>query len=206
MRAQPRQTQRQDNRRRFHRSRRDLTDGQHESRGTGHARRAIDDGRREGRARKNDRRDAGHQQRGNAEQDEDHHGRSLNRTPRPPPGLAAPGPISSRPAALSAAISFIRESTLPRTTSSLASMRWMVGTDRPDSSASLRWSIPRSARAARIWADEIMREASILRPRASFMISIILIMMSRAHILMFHTSSNRHALRRIHLMPELSMP
>ena len=30
------------------------------------------------------------------------------------------------------------ESTLPRITPSLASMRWMVGTERPDSSASSR--------------------------------------------------------------------
>ena len=38
----------------------------------------------------------------------------LSRTPRPPPVLAAPSPISSMPAASSAATSFISESTLPR--------------------------------------------------------------------------------------------
>ena len=56
----------------------------------------------------------------------------------------------------SAATSFINESTLPRITPSLASMRWMVGSDRPDNSASLRWSTPSSARAARSCAAVIM--------------------------------------------------
>ena len=49
----------------------------------------------------------------------------------------------------SPAINFIRESTFPRITPSLASMRWMVGTERPESSASWRWSTPSRARAAR---------------------------------------------------------
>src|SRR3546814_10153613 len=62
------------------------------------------------------------------------------RTPRPPPVLGALSLSSSMPAASSAPTSFIRESTLPRTTPSLASMRWLVGSDRPARSASLRWS------------------------------------------------------------------
>ena len=45
---------------------------------------------------------------------------------------------SSMPAVPSAATSFISESTLQRMTPSLASMRWMVGNDKPDNSASLR--------------------------------------------------------------------
>ena len=76
------------------------------------------------------------------------------------PGWRAPSPISSMPAASSAAISFISESTLPRMTPSLASMRWMVGTESPASSASCRWSMPSSARAARSCAAVIMSEPS----------------------------------------------
>jgi hypothetical protein len=53
------------------------------------------------------------------------------------------------PSASRAATSFISESTLPRITPSLASMRWMVGKDSPAASASLRWSMPRRAREAR---------------------------------------------------------
>ena len=48
---------------------------------------------------------------------------SLSRTPRPPVELGTPGLISSIPAFSSAETSFIRESTLPRMTPSLASMR-----------------------------------------------------------------------------------
>ena len=55
----------------------------------------------------------------------------LSRTPRPPPWLAALSAISSMPSASSAATSFISELTLPRITPSLASMRWMVGSDSP---------------------------------------------------------------------------
>ena len=51
--------------------------------------------------------------------------------------MAAPSPISSMPSAASASTSFISESTLPRTTPSLASMRWMVGSERPARCASL---------------------------------------------------------------------
>ena len=72
--------------------------------------------------------------------------------------LTAPSAISSIPAASSAPISFISESTLPRITPSLASMRWIVGTDRPDSSASPRWSMPSRARAARSCAAVITYE------------------------------------------------
>ena len=38
----------------------------------------------------------------------------------------------------------------------LDSMRWIVGTERPDNSASVLWSIPSNARAARIWAAVII--------------------------------------------------
>ena len=87
---------------------------------------------------------------------------AIRRTPRPPWLLAAPSAISSMPASCSAPTSFISESTLPRTTPSLASIRWMVGSDRPDSSASARWSIPSSARAARICAAVIMHRTRFM--------------------------------------------
>src|SRR5205814_14762 len=58
------------------------------------------------------------------------------RSPLPPPRLTAPSSIRSMPATFSAPTSFISESTLPRISPSLASIRWMVGTDRPESSAS----------------------------------------------------------------------
>ena len=87
---------------------------------------------------------------------------AVSLTPRPPPSLMAPSPSSSIPAASRADISFISESTLPRITPSLASMRWMVGTERPDRSASWRWSIPSRARAARNWAAVIMVQTSVI--------------------------------------------
>jgi hypothetical protein len=36
-------------------------------------------------------------------------------------------------------------------------MRWIVGKDNFDSSANLRWPIPSIARAARSWAEVIIR-------------------------------------------------
>ncbi|HMN62137.1 MAG TPA: FtsW/RodA/SpoVE family cell cycle protein, partial [Anaerolinea sp.] len=39
-------------------------------------------------------------------------------------------------------------------------MRWIVGSDTPDSSASRRWSIPSRARAARIWEPVITTSSS----------------------------------------------
>jgi hypothetical protein len=39
----------------------------------------------------------------------------------------------------------------------LASIRWIVGSETPASSASVLWSIPSNARAARIWNDVITR-------------------------------------------------
>ena len=86
----------------------------------------------------------------------------FSRTPRPPPALAAPSARSSTPAASSAAINFISESTLPLITPSLASMRWMVGKESPARSASRRWSIETSARAALSWAALIMSQPSYL--------------------------------------------
>ena len=65
--------------------------------------------------------------------------------PRPPPALAWPSPISSTPEAFSAPTSFISESTLPRITSSDASMRWMVGRERREVLASARWSMAASS-------------------------------------------------------------
>src|SRR5579862_3647248 len=47
----------------------------------------------------------------------------FSRTPRPPPWLIALSVMSSMPSASRAATSFISESTLPRMTPSLASMR-----------------------------------------------------------------------------------
>jgi hypothetical protein len=86
----------------------------------------------------------------------------VSRTPRPPCALAAPSAISSMPAFCSAPTSFISESTLPRTTPSLASMRWMVGRDRLDNSASVLWSIRSIARAARICEDVIIHQVWII--------------------------------------------
>jgi hypothetical protein len=37
----------------------------------------------------------------------------------------------------------------------LASIRWMVGSETPASSASVLWSMPSKARAALIWKDVI---------------------------------------------------
>src|SRR5688572_24655356 len=73
----------------------------------------------------------------------------FRRMPRPPPSLAAPSLISSMPRRSSAAISFISDSTFPRTTPSLASILWMVGRDKRAVLASARWSMPARARAAR---------------------------------------------------------
>src|SRR5579863_2806969 len=58
---------------------------------------------------------------------------SLRRTPRPPRSLSASSAMRTTPAASSAAISFMSESTVPRMTPSLASIRWMVGAERPES-------------------------------------------------------------------------
>ena len=61
----------------------------------------------------------------------------LRRTPRPPRSLAWFSPISSTPASSSAWMTFISVSTTPLTTPSLASMRWMVGSETPARSASV---------------------------------------------------------------------
>jgi hypothetical protein len=63
---------------------------------------------------------------------------SRSRTPRPPVALGACGLINSMPAFSSAETSFISESTFARITPSLASMRWIVGTERPANSAVCR--------------------------------------------------------------------
>src|ERR1700730_6323731 len=77
--------------------------------------------------------------RGAGKDDRQRHEAALfSRTPRPPLWLVVLSEMSSMPSASSAATSFISESTLPRITSSLASMRWMVGSERPANSASLR--------------------------------------------------------------------
>src|SRR6516225_661907 len=94
---------------------------------------------------------------GTRQSDHQHHAAGLlSRTPRPALELVALSEMSSMPLASSAATSFINESTLPRITPLLASMRWMVGYDRPADRASLRWSMPSSARAARSCAAVIM--------------------------------------------------
>ena len=107
----------------------------------------------------------------------------MRRTPRPPPSLTASSPMSSTPTPASAATSFMSELTLPRITSSLASMRWIVGTDRPDSSASFRWSIRRRARAARNCAEVITCTPRLLRRCAcllQFHISLLMCYVSGA--------------------------
>jgi hypothetical protein len=50
-------------------------------------------------------------------------------------------------------------------TPSLASMRWIVGTDRPESFAISRWSILRRARAALNWEAVIMQLGSFFEIR-----------------------------------------
>src|SRR3954470_18697764 len=82
---------------------------------------------------------------------------SRSRTPRPPAGLGAPSLINSMPASCRAPTSFINEATVPRMTPSLASILWMVGTERLASSANSRWSTSRSARAALSWVAVIMK-------------------------------------------------
>src|SRR6185437_3613339 len=79
-----------------------------------------------------------------------------NLTPRPPPSLRAFSPMRSTPAALSASITLVSVSTMPRTLPSLASMRWMVGRATPAIPARVFWSIPSRARAARSCAAVIM--------------------------------------------------
>ena len=68
--------------------------------------------------------------------------------------------VSLGAAAASASTSFIRESTLPRITPSLDSIRWIVGSESPARWARSRWSISSSARAARIWGPVIMSQIS----------------------------------------------
>src|SRR5271170_1086155 len=101
---------------------------------------AVDDARGRGRATDRDGEDRkGEQNRGGGKRDgQRHEAALLSRTPRPPAWLVALSEMSSIPSASSAATSFISESTLPRTTPSLASMRWMVGNDSPADSASVR--------------------------------------------------------------------
>ena len=53
-------------------------------------------------------------------------------------------------------------STIPRTSPSLASILWMVGTETPAISAKVFWSIPRSARAARNWFAVITMESVLI--------------------------------------------
>jgi len=48
-------------------------------------------------------------------------------------------------------------------------MRWMVGTDNPDRSASVFWSMPRSALAARNWPAVIIRIPWLLISGTSIM-------------------------------------
>ena len=86
---------------------------------------AIDDPHRHRRSAGNQREHRGRELGGDARQREGqrHGGGPLRRTPRPLPVLVAFSEISSMPAASSAATSFISESTLPRMTPSLASMR-----------------------------------------------------------------------------------
>src|SRR5260370_11122291 len=67
-----------------------------------------------------------------------HDASPFSRTPRPPALLAALSAMSSMPSESRAATSFISESTLPRITPSLASMRWIVGSDNPAASARVR--------------------------------------------------------------------
>src|SRR5262249_9248147 len=74
------------------------------------------------------------------------------RTPRPPPLLIVPSLMNSTPAAWRASITFISVSMTPRTTPSLVSMRWIVGSETPERAASVFCSMPTNARAAFICA------------------------------------------------------
>src|SRR5271155_5152334 len=102
--------------------------------------RAVDDARGRSAPPDDDGDDAECEQGGRAcKRDRQSHDAGLfSRTPRPPELLVALSVMSSMPSMSRAAISFISESTLPRTTLSLASIRWMVGSDRPAASASVR--------------------------------------------------------------------
>src|SRR3546814_548696 len=88
---------------------------------------------------------------------------SRRRTPRPRAVLDASSPINSMPAASKAATTFMRVSMTPRTVPSLASMRWMVGRETPANTASRRWSMPSSARPARICPAVIIAQQSKLK-------------------------------------------
>lgn len=59
------------------------------------------------------------------------------------------------PSALKVLMTLVSESMTPRTSPSLASILWMVGSETPARSANVFWSIPSSARAARICAAVI---------------------------------------------------
>jgi hypothetical protein len=54
------------------------------------------------------------------------------------------------PGAIQRLDDLVRDSTTPRTLPTLASIRWIVGSETPASSASVRWSMPNNARAALI--------------------------------------------------------
>ena len=101
---------------------------------------AVDDARRHFGASDDDGEYAESEQGGDAgKRDRQRHGAGrLSRTPRPPLWLAVLSAMSSMPSVSNALINFISELTLPRTTPSLASIRWMVGNDKPAVSASVR--------------------------------------------------------------------
>ena len=96
---------------------------------------------------------------------------SLQPHAAPPARLTAPSPISSIAGGLERADQLHQRIDIAADTPSLASMRWMVGTDRPASSASLRWSMPSSARAARSCAAVITSEPSDVRSDPSVLSS-----------------------------------
>src|ERR1035441_6993474 len=139
MRAEPRHANRQRDTFRRRRAEKMRNRSYERNRGYDHAR-AVNEAR--GAVRTPQR----HGDRSESQQDpgankDDHHRHQVapfSRTPRPPPWLAVLSEINSTPSASTAATSFIRESTWPRITPTLASMRWMVGSDSRAASASLR--------------------------------------------------------------------
>jgi len=157
MRPEPRHAERQRQPPRLLQAEKLHRSGDEGNRRNDHAR-AIDEARRCGRAADHDGEHAEREENRSAgERDRQRHAVPLlSRTPRPPVSLAVLSEMSAIPSASSAATSFISESTLPRMTLSLASMRWMVGSDSPAASASVRWSMPRSAREALSWPDVII--------------------------------------------------
>jgi len=79
--------------------------------------------------------------------------------------------MNSIPAASSAAMTFVRLSITPRTTPLLASIRWIVGSETPETLANVFCSIPAKALAALICAavsKSALRQSGLVADTSSF--------------------------------------